>query len=103
VRTGASSLARLASGQASEEDDVLRVVVPFLVTAVVVLIAVLGTQSFVRGVRRRERVYLQDLYSARAALDQVRSELLASPMPYEPQVLTSIEVIDAELARPIQS
>ena len=80
----------------------LRVVLPFLVTAVVVLVAVLGTQSFVRSVRSRERAYLTDLYSARAALDQVRSELLATPLPYEPQVLTSIELIDAELARPIQ-
>ena len=80
----------------------LRVVLPFLVTAVVVLVAVLGTQSFVRSARRRERIYLSDLHSARAALDQVRSELLASPMPYEPQVLTSIELIDAELAKPIQ-
>ena len=80
----------------------LRVVLPFLVTAVVVLMVVLGTQSFVRSARSRERAYLADLYSARAALDQVRTELLATPMPYEPQVLTSIELIDAELARPIQ-
>jgi hypothetical protein len=82
--------------------QVLRVVLPFLVTAVVVLVAVLGTQSFVRSARSRERAYLSDLYSARAALEEVRTHLLAAPLPYDPQVLSSIERIDAELARPIE-
>jgi hypothetical protein len=80
----------------------LRVVLPFLVTAVVVLVAVLGTQAFVRSTRSRERACLSDLYSARAALEEARTHLLASPLPYDAEVLSAIERIDVELARPVQ-
>ena len=80
----------------------VRVLLPFLVTAAVVLVAVLGIQAFVRTTRRRERAHLADLNRARAALDEVRTHLLASPMPYDDRVLSSIELIDAELARPLE-
>jgi hypothetical protein len=81
---------------------VIRVVLPFLVTAVVVLVAVLGIQAFVRTTRRRERAHQSDLARARATLDEVRTQLLATPMPYDDSVLRSIELIDAELARPLE-
>jgi hypothetical protein len=78
------------------------VVLPFLVTAAVVIVAVLGIQAFVRTTRRRERAHLSDLARARATLEEVRTQLLAAPMPYDDRVLSSIELIDAELARPIE-
>jgi hypothetical protein len=78
------------------------VALPFLVTAAVVLVAVLGVQAFVRTTRHRERAHLSDLTRARATLHEVRAHLLAAPMPYDDRVLASIELIDAELARPLE-